>query len=82
MPDRYGEDPAPIPSRQELQRRAREVQETAERIAIQARRDGISRCRLCNDDGYVGGQVCDHVDHTETARRGMAMVRAAMGWTS
>ena len=82
MPDRNGDEPAPVPSRQELERIAREVRERAERIAIQARRDGISGCGLCNADGYRGGQVCDHVDHTETARRGMAMVRAAMGWTS
>ena len=82
MPDRYGEDPAPVPSRQELQRRARELQQTNDRIAIQAQYDGIRSCGLCNGDGYVGGQVCDHVDHTETARRGMAMVRATMGWKS
>ena len=82
MPDRYGEDPQPIPSREELQRRARELQASAERIAIQARRDGISRCGLCNADGYLGGMVCDHIDHAETARRGMAMVRATMGWKS
>lgn len=42
----------------------------------------IVNCDLCDDDGYRGGQVCDHIDHREAAKRGMAMVRKAMGWTS
>ena len=80
MPDRYGEDPAPIPSRQEIEHAAREASESAKRIAEIGRLAGIRRCGLCDSDGYRGGQVCDHVDHTEAAKRGMAMVRAAMGW--
>lgn len=80
MPDRYGEDPKPIPSRQEIARIAQETRERAKRIAEQARVDGIDRCGMCDDAGYRGGQVCDHIDHTEAAKRGMAMVRAAMGW--
>lgn len=42
----------------------------------------IEACDLCDSDGYRGGMVCDHIDHTEAAKRGMAMVRKAMGWTS
>ena len=38
-------------------------------------------CTLCDDHGYRGGTVCDHIDHTHAARRGMAAVREAMGWT-
>lgn len=42
----------------------------------------IVNCELCDDDGYRGTQVCDHVDHREAAKRGMAMVRKTMGWKS
>ena len=40
----------------------------------------IDACGLCDENGYVGGTVCDHFDHTAAAKRGMAMIRAAMGW--
>lgn len=40
----------------------------------------IVDCGLCDDDGYRGATVCDHEDHTGAAKRGMAKVRAAMGW--
>lgn len=46
----------------------------------QLRADAIARCNLCDDDGYRGGVVCDHRDHTEAATRGMAKIREAMGW--
>lgn len=46
----------------------------------QGRAQDVARCRLCDDDGYRGGMVCDHEDHTAAARRGMDMVREAMGW--
>ena len=71
MPDRYGQDPdedAPIDSRA-----------LAYAHAIAAAR-AIIDCDLCNDDGYRGSTVCDHIDHAQAAKRGMAMVRAAMGW--
>lgn len=38
----------------------------------------IAHCGLCNDDGYRNTRVCDHVDRTETHKRGMAKVRAAL----
>lgn len=41
----------------------------------------IANCRLCNDDGYRGATVCDHIDRSAVAARGMAAVRAEMGWT-
>lgn len=69
VPDRYGENELP-PS------------ESGARIADIARIAAIGRCDLCDSDGYRGGMVCDHIDHTEAAKRGMAMVRKAMGWTS
>ena len=38
----------------------------------------ISRCGLCNADGYRGSMVCDHHDHAAAARRGIALVREAL----
>jgi hypothetical protein len=38
----------------------------------------IDNCQLCDDDGYRGPQVCDHVDHSATAARGIAACRAAL----
>lgn len=73
MPDRYGDEPGEDLSRDEIARRARQARE-------RARLDGIAACALCNDDGYIGAMVCDHVDHAEAAKRGMAMIRATMGW--
>lgn len=42
----------------------------------------IARCELCDDDGMRGMLVCDHIDHAAAAKRGMDMIRRAMGWTS
>lgn len=38
----------------------------------------IVDCGLCDDDGYRGGHVCDHVDRSETHVRGMARVRQVL----
>lgn len=35
-------------------------------------------CGLCDDGGYRGSAVCDHVDRTDIYKRGMARVRAAL----
>ncbi|MGK2904511.1 MAG: hypothetical protein ACSLE7_16905 [Mycobacterium sp.] len=33
-------------------------------------------CELCDPDGYRPNRlVCDHIDRTESARRGMALIR-------
>lgn len=38
-----------------------------------------SRCTLCDPEGYrPNGAVCDHVDRTEIAKRGIAKCRAAL----
>lgn len=43
----------------------------------------INNCQLCDEDGYTPGHVvCDHRDHRPAAQRGMAAIRAAMGWPS
>ena len=39
----------------------------------------VSACQLCDADGYRQNlTVCDHVDRTETAKAGIARVRAAL----
>lgn len=44
----------------------------------QARALAIVHCGLCDDDGYRGGSVCDHVDHVSTTERGRALVKAEL----
>lgn len=55
----------------ELERRFEEQERTEAAVAA---------CVLCDDDGYRPGnaQPCDHVDRSETARRGSALVRAEL----
>lgn len=50
------------------------------RIDPEARAAAIKACEMCDKDGYRNGTVCWHVDYSGAARRGMAMLRAAMGW--
>jgi hypothetical protein len=38
----------------------------------------IAHCELCDEDGYRGARVCDHVDRTETAARGHELVQAEL----
>lgn len=38
----------------------------------------IADCGLCDDDGYRGALVCDHVDRSETAQRGLELIRAEL----
>ena len=71
MPDRYGDNSEPDAGED---RRAHLYAH-----AIAAAR-AVRECELCNSDGYRGSTVCDHIDHAQAAKRGMAMVRAAMGW--
>lgn len=54
----------------------RERHETERAQRLQA----ITNCALCDQDGYRGTTVCDHQDHTESAQRGIAAIRAQMGW--
>lgn len=48
----------------------------------QARTQAITNCGLCDQDGYRGTTVCDHTDHHPAAQRGIALIRAQMGWTN
>lgn len=38
----------------------------------------IINCGLCDDDGYRGSTLCDHVDRSDIYARGMAKVAAAL----
>lgn len=55
-----------------------EAQQAREARANRAQ--AIHDCTLCDPDGYRGTTVCDHTDHTQAARQGMAAIRAKMGW--
>jgi hypothetical protein len=66
MPDRYGENSEPLAD--------------WERELLHA--NAIANCDLCDDKGMRGMFLCDHVDRAEIYKRGMEMVRAAMGWKS
>lgn len=53
-----------------------DLDDTSNAHLARAERD---RCQLCDTDGYrPSGTVCDHVDYSDIARRGMAKVRAAL----
>ncbi|MGQ9348924.1 hypothetical protein [Mycolicibacterium gilvum] len=67
MPDRYGDEPIDLNGPDDVW------------AAGQRRKYAIVNCGMCDDDGYAGLRVCDHIDHTEAARRGMEKVRAALG---
>ena len=55
----------------------------ADRADVQRNKLRIANCRLCDADGYTPRHVvCDHRDHRPAAQRGMAAIRAAMGWSS
>lgn len=38
----------------------------------------ITECGLCDDNGYRGRIVCDHIDHEPAAARGRAKIRAEL----
>ena len=38
----------------------------------------IANCTLCDDQGYRGRAVCDHIDRSDIARRGLEACRAAL----
>lgn len=59
-------------------RAAAEAEAARRREAAEAAVQAIAACELCGPDGYRSGVVCDHVDRTETARAGAALVRAAL----
>lgn len=72
MPDRYGDvveppEPDTVPD---------DIWAAQERARTAAW--AVVNCTLCDEDGYRGGTVCDHEDHTEAYRRGVALCREAL----
>lgn len=69
MPDRYGDpldtEPADLDAPDDL-------------WAAEQRAQAVVNCGMCDDDGYRGVYVCDHVDHSATSERGSALVREAL----
>ena len=49
-------------------------------IARIANPHAVDNCDLCDENGYIGGSVCDHFDHQSAAKRGMELIRESMGW--
>lgn len=73
MPDRYGDelDWPVVPAPRDLDVPDREW-------AAQQRALAIVNCDLCDDDGYRGTRVCDHVDRSVVARRGLEKCRRVL----
>ncbi|MDD7812606.1 hypothetical protein PP713_08565 [Mycobacterium sp. CSUR Q5927] len=85
MPDRYGnpdddrDDPTAAKARAaELAQAARDAELEQRHADLELAAQARAACRLCDADGYRNGAVCDHVDRTETTRRGIAACRAAL----
>lgn len=45
---------------------------------LDAKAQAVAACRMCDQDGYNGLTVCDHVDRTRTAAQGSALARQAL----
>lgn len=76
MHDRYGDPIEPEPDDPEPVEEPPPVELQEPPMADRAL--AVAHCELCDDDGYRGCSVCDHVDYRPAARRGMAAVRAAL----
>lgn len=78
MPDRYGDDPDliaaifPDDATSEYEQTPSRQAEAITQIAA------IDRCELCDEHGYRGSMVCDHIDHQAARLRGMAMIRPVL----
>lgn len=59
----------------EQQRAQREAEQQA---ALETKLAAVAVCELCDDDGYRGTHVCDHIDRGQTAAKGSALARAAL----
>jgi hypothetical protein len=38
----------------------------------------IADCHLCDDHGYRGHRVCNHIDYKAAAKRGMEKIRTTL----
>lgn len=81
MPDRYGDrDDKPNPLAALFpDDTTTEYEQGASRQADRILAgQAITACQLCDDDGYRGATVCDHVDHYADTAAGRAAVTAAL----
>lgn len=69
MPDRYG-DP--------LDNEPAELDTPDDLWAAEDRARAVVRCQLCDDDGYRGSIVCDHIDHAAQTVNGRAKAREVL----
>lgn len=61
------------------QRRQAEARSQSVRSAAELRAAEIANCEMCDENGYVGGRVCDHdPEAAERNRRGAARAREAL----
>lgn len=68
---------APL-SRDQAQATREHRQNTVTRAEAHRNTLRITNCQLCDTDGYRGATICDHIDHSPAARRGMALIRQAL----
>lgn len=61
-----------------IREQQRAQREAEQQDAYEAKLAAIALCELCDDDGYRGTHVCDHVDRGTTAAKGSALARAAL----
>lgn len=47
-----------------------------------AQAEAIRNCQLCDTHGHRDGLPCRHIDHAAAAKRGLATIRAQMGWNT
>lgn len=85
MPDRYGntgddaDDPAAAKARAaEYAQAARDAALEARHAELDAQAQARANCTLCDTAGYRQGLVCDHIDRSETTRRGIEACQAAL----
>lgn len=58
--------------------RQRAQRESEQQAALEAKLAAVAVCELCDDEGYNGVTVCDHVDRSSIAKAGAARARAAL----
>jgi hypothetical protein len=48
------------------------------RTDLDGRAYAITNCGMCDEDGYAGVTVCDHIDRTNSTASGRALVQAEL----
>lgn len=61
-----------------IRREAAEARRAEREAEATTKAAAITECDLCDDNGYRGVVVCDHVDHAPAAARGRAKIQAEL----